>query len=182
LELIRTERPSVVVVGLVLCGQFVFDLIRDLNTEYPDLNIVVYAGVDGTTYMEQCLKLGVKGFVSRSQPIDELMAAIRNASKGLLYIDQSRFAELLLTKSGIGKPSVTDAVNKLTPCELRVFQFIGRGASSAEIASSLHRSINTIETYRTRIKNKLGLKHASKLAHYAFQHALLADGVEPEKN
>jgi DNA-binding NarL/FixJ family response regulator len=178
LELIRQQRPNLVVVDLVLCGHLVFDFIRDLLVEVPDINIIVYSGMDGSLYVEQCLKLGAKGYVSRSRPIDEIVAALRSVAGGGIYVDQNCLASLLAKRATNGKYSVGEQIKRLSPSEMKVFHLIGQGASSSEIAVSLHRSINTIETYRTRIKNKLGLKDASKLSYFAFQHSLFVQGVD----
>ena len=168
--------PACAIADLLLERQLAFDLIRDARADLPQTQIVVYTAIDDVTYIERCLQL--------ARGIRRQIAMHRRTARGCpqrhrrkhLHLDQKSYSELMAKNGAIGSRS--RHVEKLSPSELRAFHFIGRERPVAEIARTPHRSINTIETYRTRIKNKLGLKHASELSYFAFQHSLMTQGLE----
>ncbi|MDB5296453.1 MAG: two component transcriptional regulator, LuxR family [Phycisphaerales bacterium] len=171
-ELAERTRPGLVVVDLVYGEGSGFDLIRALRVRVPGCRVVVYTAADGPGYPEQCLRAGAAGFVSKGEPLARLVHAVRSVAAGATYLNESRAGEVLARlvgdPSGDASPeSRGPAVERLSPGEFRVFDLIGQGLSNRDVAEALHRSIKTVETYRSRIKRKLGAANATQLAQLA---------------
>lgn len=157
------------IVDLSLGGASGLDLIRKLHCEFPDLRILVMSMHDETAYAETALRAGASGYVMKQVAMDTVLRAIRQILHGELYIsDQMR---LQMLKKMVHEHADGHAENPsiccLTSCEFEVFNLIGMGMSTSEIAAKLARSIKTIESHRANIKKKLNLDTGNQLAHYA---------------
>jgi DNA-binding NarL/FixJ family response regulator len=162
----------VAVVDLVYPGTHStgLDLIRDLVIRCPRCRVVAFTAMETEGYAEQCLRAGAAGFVGKSESIAHVVRAVRLAGVGRTYLNEERAGELLarLTAKGSDPRS---GVDRLTLGEFQVFHLIGQGLSNRDIAAAMHRSVKTIETYRSRAKQKLGATNATALAQLAAVHA-----------
>ena len=128
---------------------------------------LVFSMHDETVYAEHCLRAGDRGYISKRQIGDDVLAAIRRLLGGQSYIN-SKLAARLATKYVAGRRLATDSVlDALSDRELQVFRLIGQGRTTRQIAEILYRSIKTIESHREHIKHKLALHSAAELVHRA---------------
>jgi DNA-binding NarL/FixJ family response regulator len=167
IDLIPTTKPNVVVTGLALQESHGLEFIKDLRVRYPRLPVLVFSMYDELLYAERAMRAGASGFVSKHAPVKELLCAIRRILSGELYLSEpvtARAMRQLFARSSVRAPS---EVELLTDRELEVFELIGQGRSTRQIASALHLSIKTIETYRSRIKVKLKLNTPIELVQHA---------------
>lgn len=170
LKLIERVQPDLVITGLIFPEATGFDLIKDIQINHPNLALLVYSSMESPAYAEHCLRLGAKGYVCKSTSVTELLSAIRDVLKGHLYLAAEDSRRLISRVVEGNKHSKGKKHDRLSACEFEVLHLIGQGLTNSQIAAVLHRSIKTVETYRCRIKEKLGLKHGIELAQFAFSY------------
>lgn len=167
LEAIREHFPDLVIVDLVLEGSDGLRLIREMKARHPEIPALVLSMHDEAVYAERVLRAGARGYVSKQQLDDTLLAAVRRVLNGEMYMSEklrARFAEKFLGGATLEKDS---PLAVLTDHELEVFRLIGQGKSTREIAQHLHLSVKTIESYREHIKQKLTLGSGAELVRRA---------------
>jgi DNA-binding NarL/FixJ family response regulator len=167
--LIESVRPDLLIMGIDYEQISGLSLIKDLHIQYPALKILVLSAMDGTSPAEYCLRAGAKGFICKSCPVEEIAVAAREVLAGRLYLRQDQYSELLSKVVSEGGQPQQSPVERLTDSEFEVFCLIGHGKSNRDIAATLHRSVKTVETYRSRMKDKLGVANSVQLAQFAFQ-------------
>jgi DNA-binding NarL/FixJ family response regulator len=103
----------------------------------------------------------------KEEAIDKVMIAIRRVLNGEIYVSERLNAHMLCQFAGDKPRKVASPVELLSDRELQVFRLLGHGKSTGRIASQLHRSVSTVETYRANIKLKLNLRNATELLQHA---------------
>jgi DNA-binding NarL/FixJ family response regulator len=165
--LIASRRPSVVVLDMKFPGRSGFDVLRDTRVAFPRLKIVVYSDVPGADFSERCLRAGADGYVDMVEPIDHFTQAICAVHRGKIYLSPDRSSTLLGRLTREGPAALQSPVERLSEGEFGVLNLIAQGMSNRQIAVTLHRSIKTVETYRSRIKRKVGAANSTALAQFA---------------
>ena len=169
LAVVTAQMPDVAVVGLHFRQGSGFGLIRALLAARPQTRVIVFTSVESDAYAQHCLGLGARGYICKSEPIESLMQAIGRVMEGRFYLRDSLHDDLMTRVFQRRSQGNSISIDALSPGELEVFDLIGRGLSNPEISKRLDRSIKTIETYRTRIKSKLGMRTAIELSQFAFE-------------
>jgi DNA-binding NarL/FixJ family response regulator len=169
LTLIERTRPDAAIIDLTLSGASGLELIKDLTARNLGLPVLVLSMHGEKLYAERVLHAGAKGFISKEESPAEVVEAIRTVLAGRIYVSQ-RVNETILERQGhAGKPVPATGVDLLSDRELEVFQLVGSGFNSREIAGRLHLGPTTVDSYRARIKEKLGIKNAAELYQRAAQ-------------
>jgi DNA-binding NarL/FixJ family response regulator len=160
-------KPDLVVLDLRLKDGDGLDLIKTLKAQFPDLPTLVVSQHDETLYAERALRAGAKGYVMKEEAAEDVRRAIRAILNGELYVSR-KISVLALRKllSG-GTEKHGNYIDRLTDRELQVFQLLGVGKGTADVAAELHVSFKTVETHRENIKRKLGLRNAVDLLCHA---------------
>lgn len=162
LELISQKRPLLALVDLSLKSSSGLDLIKDLRAILPDLKILVISMHDENLYAERSIRSGAHGYVSKQEKSEEILEAIRRVLSGKIYMSPA-LSEKTVSRM-LGKLQGSDgAVDELTDREFQIFDLIGQGYRTVEIARHLRLEVKTIDSYRTRIKAKLKLSSTSEL-------------------
>jgi len=174
LQGVEQARPDVAVVDITLGRSCGLDLVRDLHARYPDLPILVLSMHDETLFAERALRAGARGYIMKKEATQDVVEAIRRVLDGALYVSEAMAARMVHGFITGHSPSGASPIGRLTDRELQVFQCIGRGMTTREIAQSLHLSVKTIESHRAHIKEKLGLKTTTELLVHAIQRAQTA--------
>ena len=175
-HLVRTPvqlSPDVFLVELTEAGLGGLRLAASLIHAAPKATIVILTSNENPSYVKSILATGVKGYVLRSARNDELYEAIRIVYQGRRYIDprlSDSIADLLL-----GSPGAVRRldVKRLSGRESQVLREVAIGSTAKAIASKFGVSVKTIQTYRARIYEKLGLHTRSDLVHYAIAQGML---------
>jgi DNA-binding NarL/FixJ family response regulator len=175
LRLVATKKPNLIVTGLSLKDSHGLEFIKDLHIRYPDVRVLVFSMYDESVYAERAIRAGASGFISKREPTKELLRAIRCVLEGEIYLSERIAAHSLRQFFVRSQRRSGSEFEQLSDRELEVFELMGRGLSSRQIAAALHLDPKTIETYRSRIKAKLDLRTSSELAQRAQQS--LQDGV-----
>jgi len=175
---IRSAMPDVAVVDISLKEKNGIELIKDLKNQYPDLPILVLSMHDESLYAERALRAGARGYIMKHEATDKVITGIRAVLNGQIFVSD-KMATRMVYKL-VGGASAGSAIDNLSDRELEVFSLIGKGLGTRQIAEKLYLSIKTIETYRSHIKEKLGLASAGELLQYAIQWVNSQEKSVPE--
>ncbi len=142
------------------------EVIKDIQALKPGLPVLVVSMHDELLYAERALRAGARGYIMKQEGGKKFLQAIRQVLAGQVYVSEKMAARVLENLSG--GPAAAP-VHRLSDREFEVFQLIGHGKGTREIAGQLHLSVKTIEVHRAHLKKKLGLKTAHDLVHYAIR-------------
>jgi len=162
------EHPDVVIVDLSLDGEDGIELIDYIKSRWPSVKILVYSSHDEETYAGRVLRAGAMGYISKREPMTKIVVAVRQILSGEIYLSPQMTTKLL-QRAVVGKPLDYNPMETLSNRELQVFEMIGQGMNTIEIAQKLEVSPKTIESHRKVIKTKLHLQTAAQLSRRAFQ-------------
>src|SRR6266511_2181668 len=164
---VTTLKPDLLVLDLRLRDGDGLELLKTLKMQFPKMPILVVSQHDETVYAERALRAGARGYVMKEEATDEVRSAIRTILKGELFVSRKMSVLALHKLLATGHATPRNDVERLTDRELQVFQMIGAGMGTDEIAAELKLSFKTVETHRENIKHKLGLRNAVDLQYHA---------------
>ena len=171
-QLVAAERPDVAIIDLTLSDGSGIELIKELKARHRDLKLLVLSMHDESLFAERVLRAGAVGFVSKHEASRTIIQAVRTILSGKLYLSQ-RMTELVVNRAFLaGTDLERSPIERLTDREIEVFELIGQGMSSRQIAAKLQLSPKTVETHREHIKEKLELSTSAELARHAVQWVL----------
>ncbi|HEV2328858.1 MAG TPA: response regulator transcription factor [Verrucomicrobiae bacterium] len=160
-------KPDLLLMDILLSDGCGLDFIKQLSQEHPLLPVLVVSQCDETLYAERALKAGARGFLMKNQAASGIPAAIRAVLAGQFHVSPKVAALALHQMAGRKSGFQREGLGNLTDRELQVFQLLGAGVNSRDIAAKLHLSIKTVETHRENIKRKLKLSSAAELIRYS---------------
>ena len=172
LAMITTSQPHLVILDLSLKDSRGTELIGTLRHLNPRMLILVLSMHDELVYAERAIRAGANGYIGKTEAPSKIRAAIRCIMGGEIYWSEkaaARVASKFARPSGPSQPSTVQSTDILSDREMQVFELIGSGQSKGQIAAALHIGLSTVETYRSRIKDKLKLKSASELLYHAIR-------------
>jgi DNA-binding NarL/FixJ family response regulator len=172
-------KPDVVVMDLSMPELNGLQATRLLRKQNPPTKVVVLADHDDESYLSELCKAGAMGYVLKRPPAAELVQAIGSAAKGQVYFDRALSYKALNRQgaSATGDPIAANAV--LSAREKEVLILVAWGLSNKEVASELNVSVKTVETYKVRIAEKLGLQRRAHIVKYALQQGWLNEAEAP---
>src|SRR5438105_1354159 len=169
LAAIPTLKPDLVIVDVALKGMMGMELIKRIKGIHPEVPVLVLSVLDEALFAERALRAGAKGYIMKQAPTEEVMGAIRRVIRGGRYLSKKMQERMLENLSNGNTAGSSPGVQCLSDRELEVFQLVGSGCATREIATRLHLSVKTIETYRAHIKKKLKLRSGMELIRLAVQ-------------
>jgi DNA-binding NarL/FixJ family response regulator len=162
-------KPDLVIVDITLGHTNGLDLIKTLKAKYEDLPVLVISMHDESLYAERAIRAGAQGYVMKSEPAKTVRHAIMKVLGGDIFLSE-KMSTSVLAKLMSGKADApVSPVEQLSDRELEVFQLMGQGMPTRQIAEELHLTIPTIHSFRNRIKEKLRLKSSTELLLHAMQ-------------
>ena len=167
LSAIASNSPDVAVIDLVLKASSGLELIKDIRIRRPDLATLVLSAQDETIYAERALRAGARGYIMKHEASENVLVALRRVLSGKVYLSDAMASKMLDGFVTAKDRPPLSPVERLTDRELQVFEFIGQGLTTRQIAERLHLSMKTIDAYRQSIKMGLGLGNAAELAQRA---------------
>ena len=168
LNAIEELKPDAVVLSLYLPGAVGFELLRRIKLEHPELPVLATSIQNDPNQAAEALRAGAKGYTSKRETGEAILAAIRHILTGRIWVNKDFMPNLLdtyFTKA----PTHENIKRILTKRELQIFEMIGRGVTTREIAEQLFISNRTVESHRDHIKVKLDAEDVFKLHQMAFQ-------------
>jgi DNA-binding NarL/FixJ family response regulator len=167
IEMVGASRPDLVLVDISLPDKHGLELIKDVQALHPGLPVLVVSMHDESLYAERVLRAGGRGYIMKQEGGRKMMQAIRTVLSGQIYVSDKMSARILEIFSGRRSDATRTPIEKLTDREFEVFQLIGQGKGTRQIAEALHLSVKTVEVHRLHIKEKLELDDAPSLVRYA---------------
>lgn len=167
LQAIESLRPDLVLMDISLPGKSGLEAIKDIQSLAPGLATLVLSMHDESLYAERVLRAGARGYVMKQEGGKRIMDGIRAVLEGKVFVSEKMSARIMNAFTGRRAAEATSSVESLSDREFEVFQLIGRGRSTKEIADQLHLSVKTVEVHRVNIKAKLQLTTSPELVHYA---------------
>ena len=167
MEAIASAKPDLVIADITLPDKSGLELIKDTLALHPGLRILVVSMHDESLYAERVLRAGGRGYIMKQEGGRRLMEGIRQVLAGQIYVSEKMSKRILEIFSGRRDSSGGSPVEKLTDREFEVFQLIGGGKTTREIADRLRLSVKTVEVHRLHIKKKLGINTAAGLIRFA---------------
>jgi DNA-binding NarL/FixJ family response regulator len=171
LDAVNTLKPDLVLADISLPGKNGLELIKDFQAIHPGLPVLVVSMHDESLFAERVLRAGGRGYIMKQEGGKKLMQAMRQVLEGKIYVSEKISAGILEALSGHRRGMEGSPMGKLTDRELEVFQLIGQGKGTRDIAEKLHLSVKTVDAHRANIKTKLKLNSASELIRYAVRWA-----------
>lgn len=169
LRLFEELHPDVAVIDISLKESNGIDLIKRIKARDPTARMLVWSMYDESLYGERALRAGASGYLSKEKETSEIITALRRVLEGRVYVSEALAERLLTRTSGRGASIHDSPAELLSDRELEVFELIGQGLTTREIAERLHVSVHTVETHRHRIKTKLNLDTSAILSREATQ-------------
>lgn len=170
---VRQCSPDLVIVDINLPDGSGLDLIKRLHATNPEQLILVSSMHDERLLAERVLRAGAMGYVSKQEAPEHLIEAVNKVLAGKVYLSEQVTGQLLINSYANHSALKTQSpIEALSNRELEVFEQIGGGNSTMQIAEHLNLSVKTIETHRAHIKQKLNLSSAAELVRYAVQWSL----------
>jgi DNA-binding NarL/FixJ family response regulator len=163
LQVIAAVQPEVAIVDISMEGGSGLELIKDIRAAHPNVAVLVLSMHDESIYAERAFRAGARAYIMKREATKRVLEAIRCVLEGKLYMSD-KMALKMAEKFVDGRPtSEGSPVEKLSDRELEVFQLLGRGYNTRQIADELHVSFKTIQSFSARIKEKLNFANANEL-------------------
>ena len=163
------DTPDVLVVDISLPDRSGLELIKDLRLLRPKMAMLVVSMHDEKMYAQRALKAGARGYVMKSAPSKELEQALRRVAAGNTFLSEVMTELILKSFSGGAKPQSEDVLSELTDREFEVFNMIGQGKNTTQIAGALRISTKTVDVHKMNIRGKLHMSDPSELGYFAIR-------------
>lgn len=169
LQLIQKLKPDLAVVDITLKTTSGIELLKNVRALLPDLPVLIMSMHDESLYAERALRAGAKGYIMKHEASDRILVAIRSVLEGDLYLSERMKEKMLHRLVRSRKDEVVFTIDTLSDREMEVFQLIGNGFGTRQIADKLNLSVKTIDSYREHLKLKLRLEKGADLVRHAIQ-------------
>ncbi len=172
LPLILETQPDAIIVDISLPGMNGIEFLKNLKAQLSDIAAIVVSMHDEGVYAERALRAGARAYVMKKEAAEEIIVALRHALNGDYHVSKGVAGSIFhkaLGTGGHGKTASVSPVTLLSDRELEVFELIGQGKSTRDIAKLLRLSGKTVDTHRAHIKQKCGLASNSEM----IQHAII---------
>ena len=167
MEMIAAKRPALVIVDIALRDGHGIDLIKRIVAAGINTRMLVVSAYDESLFAERALRAGALGYINKQELQGKVVEALRTVLRGERYLS-SAMAQRLIAQA-IGSKAAAGGTEALTDRELQIFQLVGRGKSTREIANELNVSVHTIDSHREHIRAKLDLRSGTELIQRAVQ-------------
>ncbi|WP_415910860.1 response regulator [Oleiharenicola sp. Vm1] len=167
LQAMPRVQPDLVLSDITMPGRSGAEFIKDLHALHPGMPVLVISMHDEMVYAERMLRAGARGYIMKEAGGEALLGALRQVLRGEIYVSPRLSARILEGLSG-GRPRQSNSpIAKLTDREFEIFQLIGQGKGTHDIAAHLGLSTKTVDVHRANIKGKLGIADGTALVRHA---------------
>jgi len=171
LDHVRAGEYDVLILDITMPGPNILDLVKKLVHNNGELSILVLSIHSEEQYAIRVLRAGASGYLTKESAPEELVNAIRKVSRGGKYVSAA-LAEKMLFNLGVDQERLPH--DHLSDREYQSLCMIASGMSVKDIAQELNLSEKTISTYRSRVLQKMEMKHNAEITHYAFKYGLVS--------
>lgn len=166
LDGVIATKPDLVIIDISLPGKNGLELIKDIRAVQRNVALLVHSMHDESLYVERVLRAGAQGYIMKHEGGKKVMDAIRKVLDGEIYVSHSMSAKILEIFTN-RRTTTNDPVEALSDRQFEIFQMIGQGKGTREIAEELKVSVKTVDAHRANIKEKLGLRSGNELVRYS---------------
>lgn len=164
---IPSASPDVVVLELALAHSSGLDLLKDLVIQHPAVSVFILSTHDEMIYADRVLRAGARGYLMKSASSQSLLAAIRRVLAGKIFVSDNVLTAIA-ARLGEHKGDLLP-IERLSDRELQVFELMGQGMSTSEMANRMHLSLKTVQTYAIRAREKFGVDNFKQLVREAIR-------------
>ncbi len=154
---------DIAIVDISMDGGSGLELIKSVKIAHPHLRVIVLSMHDEEMYAERALRAGARGYIMKREATKRVLEAIRAVLAGRLYLSDKMTAAMAERFVERGPRPAGSRIAELSDRELEVFELLGRGQSTRQIADDLHVSFKTVQAFCARIKEKLQVANATEL-------------------
>ena len=166
---VESMQPDIAILDISMPTLNGIDAAREIGRIAPKVKTILLTQHDEDEYISEALDAGMRGYVLKSQVASDLLEAIRQVSRGQVYLSPGVSNALVQAF----RSKVTKSKDPLTARERQVLQLIAEGKSTRDVASLLGISVKTAESHRTRLMSKLDIHETASLVRYAVKHRLV---------
>ncbi len=171
-QIAAATRPDVAIIDLTLKDGSGIELLKEFRERYEETKLLVISMHDESLFAERALRAGAVGYVSKDDAIRTIVRAVRTVLSGKLYLSQTMTERMVHRAFGSRGGAEASPIERLSDREIEIFEMIGHGLTSRQIARRLELSPKTVETHREHIKEKLELRNGTELTKHAVQWVL----------
>jgi DNA-binding NarL/FixJ family response regulator len=168
-ELVEKLKPDLTIVDITLKSTNGIELTKNLRVQAPNMQILIVSMHDENIYAERALRAGAMGYLMKQEASENIITAIKRIQGGEIYLSDRIKEKMLHRLVNHRNEEVVSPIETLSDREMEVFQLIGNGYGTRQIATKLNLSVKTIDSYREHLKEKLNLATGSELVRYAIQ-------------
>lgn len=170
MQAIRTGHPDLILMDISIRGSNGIELTKTIRKRYPHLPVLMLSMHDEMLYAERALKAGARGYLMKQEAPEVVLKAIRWVLRGEVYVSSAVSSRVVADLAdGSRQHGNRTGIERLSDRELEVFDLIGRGLSTKDMAEKLCVSPKTIEAHRSHIKQKLDVPKSAQLYHKAIR-------------
>jgi len=166
---IAKTRPDVALVDISLKNESGLELVKNLESQFPLVALIVLSMHDEALYAERALRAGARGYVMKRESTKSVLASIRRVMEGGVYVSERVVNSMARRFSSSPKGAESSPVERLSDRELEIFRLLGQGRTTAQIAEDLHLSLKTVQAYCARAKEKFGVSSLGELLRAAIR-------------
>jgi len=166
---IGKARPDVALVDISLKNESGLELVKNLESQFPLVALIVLSMHDEALYAERALRAGARGYVMKRESTKSVLASIRRVLEGGVYVSERVVNSMARRFSSSSKGAESSPVERLSDRELEIFRLLGQGRTTAQIAEDLHLSLKTVQAYCARAKEKFGVSSLGELLRAAIR-------------
>lgn len=166
---IESDMPDLLLVDITLPDRNGLEFVKDMHAVHPQLPMLVLSMHDEAYYAHRALKAGAKGYIMKNVSHDEYEAALRKVSGGGTWLSEKVSEQILQAYSSGSLPRQEGGLETLTDREFEIFQLMGEGRGTHEIAEALRISNKTVDVHRMNMRNKLKLEDGAAVTRYAIR-------------
>lgn len=172
MQALDADMPDVLIMDITLPDRNGIELVKDVHALYPALPVLMMSMHDESYYALRALKAGAKGYVMKNIPYDIYERALRRVADGGTWLSEAMAEQMVqVYTAGIASTSRddNDGLEVLTDREFEVFQLLGEGKSTHQVAEALHISTKTVDVHRANIRTKLKMEDSSAVVRFAIR-------------
>jgi len=169
LKEIAQLKPDVVLLDVTLANANGVEVLKNLKVHVPEQKVLMLSMHDENLYATRSMKAGAHGYLMKAAATEEVPIAIRQVVKGEIYLSGSMSKRMMFQLTGHKRNGESSPLEDLSDRELEVYQMVGDGLTTRQIAERLFLSVKTIETHKAHVKEKLRLTTATELTQHAIQ-------------
>jgi DNA-binding NarL/FixJ family response regulator len=167
---VKNNKWDIIVLDINLPGRDGLEILKSIRTIEPKVPVLVLSMVPISQYVRRILQAGVSGYLTKAEPAEELLKAVKTIMRGLKYFSPEVQQELPdLIDESVERPKHNELSNR----EYEILRRLASGKSSKEIAREYKLTVNTVNSYRKRVLSKLHAKSNLELVKYAYEHGIV---------